>query len=1218
MSRSLVRACISSAFLLASLVQVRLAGAEVKRPSPAEEERMAAAVPEAPAVPPKKPRSLLIFSQCEGYRHESVTYCEKAFEIMGRKTGAFTTTVSSDPAVFESPELDRFDAIVMNNTTMRLPLLDIDTKGFSEEQKAEADKRETAARKRLLDFVARGKGLIGVHAATDCLYKWPEYGELIGGYFAGHPWHEDVTIKLDDPAHPILEPFFGQPFVVKDEIYMFRPAPYSRDSLRVLLSLDTKRTNMDKGSKITRTDNDFAVAWIRSYGQGRVFYFSLGHRSEIFWNPTVMACYLRGIQYAMGDLPADARPSSRLSRKYLSESAEQAYHTGIAKLLERLRSYEVGVDDRAAKTVAALVLENQGGKKGSRREDLSRRLAGLLAGDGTADCRRFVCKQLALIGTTNAVPALARFLADADGADLARYALERIPGDEVDRILVRSLPAAAGRVKVGIIHSLSVRRSSGTVPLLAEALTDGDESVRVAAAAALGNLATRAAGEALLEVRPVGSSTTRNALDLARVACADGLGERRWAGTGLRRELYAAASRDDAPAVARVGAFYCLGLIEGKRSVPAVLAALKGDDTEMRRAAAVLVRDLPGKRPIRRIAAELPGLPLSSRALVLDALAERGGRTALEAVLVQTGVEDETVRLAALRALERVGDRSAVRTLVHIAAAAEDKTEVQKRARQSLARIDDRRVDAELEAIIPQAAPPAKVQAIWALGARKARKRVPVLLAAARDEDKTVRKQARAALALLAGPKDLPALVDLLVESSSSRARAALSTTVVSVSRGIPENHRRVSVLLAALNRELPPAARASLLGVLGRIASPAGLDVLYEAARTGEGEVARAAIKALADWPDPTPLAPLRKLSVNAEDLVLRVLALRGYARQLAMPSDRPIKETLGLYKEAFSLAKQEQEKKTLIAGLANVGHPEALRFLEPFLEDETVRAEALLAAVSIQEALDGKVMDFKASKDRINCRKAVDGTRQTRWTSGARQVGGEWFLADLGYETIVREIRLDAGPVGNDWPRGYEVYVSKDGTTWGEPVVTGAGKEKIFTIELPPTEGRYVKLVQTGTSTGNFWSIAELKINGRPRGSRELERSKWRVSASQSAKDCPPENAIDGDKTKRWGTGRGQKPGDWFMLDLGEPARVCRVILDAARSGNDYPRGYKVFASLDGEKWDGPIGLGKGEKALTTLSLLSTETRFLKIEQTGDGDHWWWSIYDVRVMAE
>ena len=151
----------------------------------------------------------------------------------------------------------------------------------------------------LMDFVKQGKGVIGIHAATDNFYDWPEAAEMMGGLFNGHPWHEKVSVKVEKPKHPVCEAFNGQTFEVVDEIYQFK-APYSRDKLEVLLSLDMSKTSPKGG----RQDGDYAVSWVRPFGKGRVFYCSLGHDHEIFWNSMVLKHYLDGIQYAMGDLKA--------------------------------------------------------------------------------------------------------------------------------------------------------------------------------------------------------------------------------------------------------------------------------------------------------------------------------------------------------------------------------------------------------------------------------------------------------------------------------------------------------------------------------------------------------------------------------------------------------------------------------------------------------------------------------------------------------------------------------------------------------------------------------------------------------------------------------------------------------------------------------------------------------------------------------------------------
>jgi type 1 glutamine amidotransferase len=279
--------------------------AQLPPPKPEAIAKVQEAAPDKPAVKPEKPRKLLVFTLCRGFPHPVIPLAAEAFKILGSKSGAYEAVVSDDIARFEPDALKPFDAVCMLNTTGEL-FLPPDFNDLLDAEKTQAQQRDARLKKSLLDFVKGGKGLVGIHAATDCFYQWPEYGELMGGYFDFHPWNEEVFVKLDEPNHPLVAMFEGQPFSVADEIYQFKD-PYSRQRLRVLLSLDTSRTNMKKDG-IKRADKDFAVSWVREYGAGRVFYCSLGHRDDVFWNPKVLRHYLAGIQFAFGDLPAPATP----------------------------------------------------------------------------------------------------------------------------------------------------------------------------------------------------------------------------------------------------------------------------------------------------------------------------------------------------------------------------------------------------------------------------------------------------------------------------------------------------------------------------------------------------------------------------------------------------------------------------------------------------------------------------------------------------------------------------------------------------------------------------------------------------------------------------------------------------------------------------------------------------------------------------------------------
>ena len=221
---------------------------------------------------------------------------------LGTKTGLFNVTHSEDPEVFAPDSLKKFGAVIMLNTTGEI------FKG--------AAAGEDVLKKSLVDFVQSGKGLVGMHSATDPYQNWKEYTDMMGGAFAGHPWNSKDTVRLKnlEPKHPLTVAFKGEGLTVQDEIYLFRPDTAQPDARRMLLALDPTGPNMDKddGNKDGKPDRDlYPVSWLSTYGKGKTFYCSLGHNDEMFWEPVVVKHYLAGIQYALGELPADATPKSQ-------------------------------------------------------------------------------------------------------------------------------------------------------------------------------------------------------------------------------------------------------------------------------------------------------------------------------------------------------------------------------------------------------------------------------------------------------------------------------------------------------------------------------------------------------------------------------------------------------------------------------------------------------------------------------------------------------------------------------------------------------------------------------------------------------------------------------------------------------------------------------------------------------------------------------------------
>jgi type 1 glutamine amidotransferase len=281
-----------SLLLLIVAVVASVSPALFAQVSSEEAELIKAAVPDELTVKSSKVHKILVLSY---QSHNAGRFAgEKALELMAKKTGAFTLDFVRTPQELPSavmPEnLAKYDAVCVNNST-----------GGA----GNADNGKTLV-ENLDEYVKGGGGLIGIHSATD-----NKFGAIFGGFFTGHPWSGPVAIKIDEPDHPLCKVFEGKGFWTSDEIYQFNKGVYTRDKLRVLLSLDMNAVT----KKGAREDNDNAIAWIKEHGKGKVYYCSLGHNRKAFQDAKIVRFMLDGIQYALGDLEADATPSAKLDPK---------------------------------------------------------------------------------------------------------------------------------------------------------------------------------------------------------------------------------------------------------------------------------------------------------------------------------------------------------------------------------------------------------------------------------------------------------------------------------------------------------------------------------------------------------------------------------------------------------------------------------------------------------------------------------------------------------------------------------------------------------------------------------------------------------------------------------------------------------------------------------------------------------------------------------------
>ena len=247
-------------------------------------------------APEKPKRNLLFIGQAKGYQHEAISTAMATLYNLGRSSGQWNTMLRTDctaitkkPLKWEAKNLDAYDAIV-----------------FFTDGDLEMDASQKAD---LLSFVRDdGKGFIGIHSAAITFTGWPEYGEMLSGYFDGHPWGQfNAPLVMEDATFPGLK-HFPPTFSLFDEVYQIKN--FSRQNVRVLMSLDAGKLDLTrKGMK--RADNDFAVIWAKNFGKGRVLYNGLGHVPALWERPDFQKMWLEMVQWSMELIPGDATPQGK-------------------------------------------------------------------------------------------------------------------------------------------------------------------------------------------------------------------------------------------------------------------------------------------------------------------------------------------------------------------------------------------------------------------------------------------------------------------------------------------------------------------------------------------------------------------------------------------------------------------------------------------------------------------------------------------------------------------------------------------------------------------------------------------------------------------------------------------------------------------------------------------------------------------------------------------
>ncbi len=628
-----------------------------------------------------------------------------------------------------------------------------------------------------------------------------------------------------------------------------------------------------------------------------------------------------------------------------------AANAGVAEDLGRLCAqtahWRFGQDRTAITRLAAAAYR----ANPAARPAVERALLGILK-DRTATFagKQAVCRILRRIGGPASVPVLSGLLGDEKLGHMALYALAAIPGPEAEAALRGFVERGSGPLRSAAIAELGRRRDFEAVSLLARiARAKGAGSVAAASVAALGAIGNRPAAAVLLEMEKRGAETGLGpGVDRALLVCAARLGK---GAGGEAGRIYSRLLAREHPVLVRAAALRGLAALGGQDAVFAAVEFLGSEDAVLRRAGASVVATLRAAGATAAFVRLLPGISAGAQVALLHALGERGDPAAAPAVLALAVRGSGAVQRAAIEALRGIGGGPAAESLIRLAAG---RGPLRAVAVRTLETMRGKGVEAALIAGAGSGPAAARVVCLRVLAARGAESALPVLFRATAAGDAAVRRAAYKALAVLAPAGELGRVLDCLAaaRTDSDRSAALRAARAVILKRDAASS--AFPVILAALNSAKSAAVRAAYIRLLSTVGGKRALEQARKAWESPDSAVRDAALRTLAAWKDPAAVGPLLDIAAAADSEVHRVLALRGCARLLSMPSRRRPEATTALFRRALALARRPQEKMQFLAAMAKAPSTATLRLAAGMLSDKALAPAAAAACRRILDRLD------------------------------------------------------------------------------------------------------------------------------------------------------------------------------------------------------------------------------------------------------------------------
>lgn len=587
-------------------------------------------------------------------------------------------------------------------------------------------------------------------------------------------------------------------------------------------------------------------------------------------------------------------------------------------------------------------------------------LIAVLASDAAGGDKAIACKKLAIYGSSKAVPQLAPLLADPQLSSWARTALEVIPGPEADAALREAAAKLEGRVLIGVINSIGVRRDAKAMDVLTKRLGDDDAAVASAAAVALGHIGDAAATKALRAALAKAGDDVRSAVAEGCILCAEKLmhGGQADEAAKIYDEVRTAAVPKPRVLEATRGAI----LARGAKGVDLLIEQIRSPDKGFYYIGLTTARELKGREATEAIAAELANVGPDHAAALLAVLGDRNDPAAAPAVLGAVKSSPKPVRIAAIGVLGKFADASTVPALLDIAG--EEDAELAAAAKETLAALKGEGIDAQIAKRLSKAEGKMLVSLIELVGARRI-EATQDLTAALRQGDATTRTAALAALGETVVAKDLGVLIGEAVSPAHADDAEAAQKALRAAAVRMPDRERCATDLAAAMAKA-SGETKNMLLEILGAVGGEKALATLAAAAKGSDEQLQDTSTRLLGAWMSVDAGPALLDIAKTVKEEKYQIRALRGYIR-LARQFAKSDAQRAEMCDKALASAGREQERKLVLQVLQLYPSVETLRVAVKASESEELKDDATRAALLIVQKIGGKDASAKELLDKI-----------------------------------------------------------------------------------------------------------------------------------------------------------------------------------------------------------------------------------------------------------